>query len=114
MRGVYLIRLVSSMQADARRRHEWLWGWDPTPGIVSVWADDRGGATVWRRLAGTGELVREHDRFRPWLLYDRLDDLRHLGDALSVEATPRARVAYRELEGPGALRFVLSAADWPT
>lgn len=106
------------MEADARRRHEWLWGWDPTPGIVSVWADDRGGATIWRRLPITNELVREHDRFRPWLVYDRLDDLRHLGDALTRDGatTPpeRARVTYRELEGPGALRFLLSAADWHT
>ena len=30
---------------------EWLWGWDPTPGIVSVWADAYGHATVWRRVA---------------------------------------------------------------
>ena len=24
-------------------------GWDPTPGIVSVWADGDGRATLWRR-----------------------------------------------------------------
>ena len=41
------------------QRDEWLWGWDPTPGIVSVWADADGRATVWRRIAATGELVRE-------------------------------------------------------
>ena len=23
---------------------EWLWGWDPTPGIVSVWAERNGRA----------------------------------------------------------------------
>ena len=46
-------------------------------GIVSVWAEADGRATVWRRLGGTGELVREEERFRPWLLLDRLDDLRH-------------------------------------
>src|ERR1700761_5445596 len=103
------------MEADARRRHEWLWGWDPTPGIVSVWADDRGTATIWRRVPETGELVRETDRFRPWLLYDRLDDLRHLGDSLARDGTTNAAaVSYRELEGPGALRFLLSAADWTT
>ena len=103
------------MSADARQREHWLWGWDPTPGIVSVWATDRGVATVWRRLPETGELVRETDRFRPWLLYDRLDDLRHLGDGLAREGTAgAATVTYRELEGPGALRFLLSASDWPT
>lgn len=103
------------MSPDARQREHWLWGWDPTPGIVSVWATDRGVATVWRRLPDTGELVRETDRFRPWLLYDRLDDVRHLGDSLARDdATTAAVVRYRELDGPGALRFLLSAADWPT
>lgn len=105
------------MPSDERRRTDWLWGWDPTPGIVSVWAGDRGIATVWRRLPETGELVREQDRFRPWLLYDRIDDLRHLGSLLVAAGTadehPK-QVVYRELEGPGALRFHLSAADWPT
>ncbi len=79
---------------------EWLWGWDPTPGIVSVWADGQGRATVWRRLAATGRLVREHARFRPWLLVDALDDM---------DADPR--LAWRELDGPGALRYLISADD---
>ncbi|MFL5608515.1 MAG: hypothetical protein ACJ8AD_18820, partial [Gemmatimonadaceae bacterium] len=61
---------------------EWLWGWDPTPGIVSVWAEQDGRATVWRRIAATDELVRDDERFRPWLLLVRLDDLRHLGAEL--------------------------------
>src|SRR5438874_1466694 len=65
-----------------RNEDEWLWGWDPTPGIVSIWAEDDGRVTVWRRKPASGELVREGDRFRPWLLLDRLDDLLHLGDAL--------------------------------
>ena len=34
----------------ASREDEWLWGWDPTPGIVSVWADADGRVTVWRRI----------------------------------------------------------------
>src|SRR5512132_2550869 len=82
---------------------EWLWGWDPTPGIVSVWAETNGRATVWRRLPSTGALVREEERFRSWLLLDRLDDLRHLGSALAREGSADARITYRELEGPGAL-----------
>ncbi|MDB4877925.1 MAG: polymerase region [Gemmatimonadetes bacterium] len=99
---------------------EWLWGWDPTPGIVSVWAETDGVATVWRRSAASGELVRESDRFRPWLLYDRLDDLEHLGARLAPEGTPgapnapNAHVTYRELAGPGALRYLLSANEWRT
>src|SRR5437588_514027 len=42
---------------------EWLWGWDPTPGIVSVWAEPDGRATVWRREPETKQLVREDVRF---------------------------------------------------
>src|SRR6476659_1749331 len=61
---------------------EWLWGWDPTPGIVSVHADASGRVVVWRRIAESGALVREEERFRPWLLLDRLDDLKHLGASL--------------------------------
>lgn len=90
---------------------EWLWGWDPTPGIVSVWADQTGRAVVWRRLPDSGELVREDDRFRPWLLLDRLDDLQHLGPRLAPDGSMDALVTYRELSGPGALRYLVSAED---
>jgi DNA polymerase, archaea type len=108
-------------QSQVHDRDEWLWGWDPTPGIVSVWADGEGRATVWRRIAATGALVREEARFRPWLLLDRLDDLQHLGPALSPAASANAntRVIYHELrdapEAPGApdvgatLRYLVRA-----
>jgi len=86
-----------------RREDEWVWGWDSTPGIVSVWADLDGRACVWRRDPRTGELVREEARFRPWLLLDRLDDLKHLGEGASI--------TYRELDGPGSLRYLVSADD---
>ena len=86
---------------------EWLWGWDPTPGIVSVWADDRGRADVWRRAHG--KLVHEVHHFRPWVLLDRLDDLEHLGARLGPDITHVVRV--RELEGTGALRFLVDATD---
>ena len=90
---------------------EWLWGWDPTPAIVSVWATADGRATVWRRPGG-GALVREEVRFRPWLLLASLDDLAHLGRALvREEAAHPGAVTYRELDGPGALRFVVRADD---
>ena len=92
-------------------RPEWLWGWDPTPGIVSVWAQASGLAVVWRRFPSSGVLVREEARFRPWLVLDRLDDLRHLGAGLAPDEAPYAEVTYRELEGSGPLRFLVSAAD---
>ena len=66
---------------------DWLWGWDATPGIVSVWAEPDGRAFVWRRLRDTGALVRDDVRFRPWLLVTSLADLAHLGARL-VPAEP--------------------------
>jgi DNA polymerase I len=97
---------------ETAREDEWLWGWDEAPGIVSVWAEPDGRALVWRRRPGTGELVREDVRFRPWLVLGSLEDLAHLGGELHPEGAPRAGgVAYRELDGPGALRFVVSADD---
>ncbi len=88
---------------------EWLWGWDETPGIVSVWAESDGRVTVWRRLADTGALVREQEPFRPWILLDELDDLRHLGLQLGPDGASRARVTFRKLEGPGELKYLVSA-----
>ena len=82
------------------REDEWVWGWDSTPGIVSVWADLQGHATVWRRIPKDGQLVRDAARFRPWLLLDRLDDL-----------PQSAPITFRELDGPGSLRFLVSAND---
>jgi DNA polymerase elongation subunit (family B) len=90
---------------------EWVWGWDQTPGIVSVWADLDGRAVIWRRVPKTGQLVRDEERFRPWLVLDRLTDLQHLGERLSPEGNPDAIVTYRELHGPGALRYLFSARD---
>ncbi|QSQ28313.1 ribonuclease H-like domain-containing protein [Pyxidicoccus parkwayensis] len=92
---------------------EWLWGWDPTPGIVSVWAEPDGRAFVWRRLPGGGGLVREDVRFRPWLLLSSLEDLAHLGNRLRPEKEGPAPnvVTWEELEGPGALRYVVRAND---
>jgi DNA polymerase, archaea type len=86
------------------QHEEWLRGWDPTPGIVSVWAEPDGRATVWRRDAATGTLLREEDRFRPWVLLDTADDVRHLAPAVEC----------RELDGAGALRFLVSAPDLRT
>ena len=102
------------MAAPASAHDEQLFGWDPTPGIVSVHAELDGRVTVWRRIPGTGALVREDVRLRPWLLLASLDDLMHLGDALVRGETSHAAsgdVEVRELEGPGALRYLVSADD---
>ncbi|MEP7347180.1 MAG: DNA polymerase domain-containing protein [Gemmatimonadaceae bacterium] len=94
---------------DIATEDEWLWGWDPTPGIVSVWVGADGRAIVWRRIAESGQLVREEERFRPWLLLDSLADLEHLGSRLGPDGTLGREVQYRELSGPGTLRFLVHA-----
>jgi len=76
-----------------------LWGWDPTPGIVSVWSEGDGRVDVWRRV--NGALVHEQVTFRPWLLLDRIDGI-------------RGRITTRELAGEGALRFIVRADDMAT
>jgi DNA polymerase, archaea type len=107
--GILTVNIVPDRNQD-----EWLWGWDPTPGIVSVWAGHDGRALVWRRIADTGELVCEEERFRPWLLLDRLDDLLRLGENLQPEGSPEALITYRELDAPGELKFLVSADDGRT
>ena len=97
---------------------EWLWGWDPTPGIVSVWANEDGHATVWRRPGG-GALLTEQVRFRPWLLLPSLDALHAAGTTWRHETTPSPMsptpgIVVCELDGPGALRFHISAERWTT
>ena len=96
------------------REDAWLFGWDETPGIVSVWADGTGRAHVFRRIPETRALVHEHARFRPWVLLASLEDLVHLGDALASVPAADARGApftYEALEGPGALRFRVHGND---
>ena len=99
-----------------RIQDEWLWGWDHTPGIVSVWADSAGNATVWRRDPQSGTLHCEEAIFRPWLLLASLVDLQHLGGRLRPESErpPPGCVSFQELEGPGGLRYVLRAEDGRT
>lgn len=114
-----------TVPAMSTTQDEWLWGWDPTPGIVSVWAEPDGRAWVWRRLTPTGELVCERERYRPWLLLSSLQDLEHLGARLVREPdaatdAPRAgpgggpgreKISYQELDGPGELRFLVRCDD---
>jgi len=97
---------------------EWLWGWDASPGIVSVWAERTGRAVLWRRASGGGAVTREEDRFRPWMLLPALDDLAHLGARLLPEGAIGTElpgvVAWRELSGEGQFRYLVSATDGRT
>jgi DNA polymerase elongation subunit (family B) len=94
------------------REDEWLYGWDETPGIVSVWAESDGRALIWRRDPATRELVREEGRFRPWVLVPSLADLRHLGPKLAPQRDEQAYpYSYEELEGDSGLRYVVRGPD---
>src|SRR6516225_5933180 len=97
------------MPESSKRVDEWVYGWNPTPGIVSVWADLDGYAYVWRRLK-TGQLVREVNRFRPWLLVDRLDYFFHLNGRFGPEGNPFP-ITFRKLNGSGALRYLVTAVQ---
>ncbi len=105
------------VERDLRTRAEWLSGWDDTDGIVSVWAEPDGRAFVWRRLltpGGPSRLVREDVRFRPWIIVAAITDFAHLGDRLKREGDGPLRpggVTFEELEGDGALRYVVRGDD---
>jgi len=91
-----------------------LFGWDPLPGIVSVWASRDGRAVVWRRE--DERILRVQDTFRPWLFATTLDDLIHLGSALvpfnAALSTDTSLISYRILDGSsGSYRYLLSARD---
>jgi len=87
-----------------------IFGHDPTPGIVSVHADHRGRAWVWKRRQGT--LTLERETFRPWLFARDLRDVEHLGSRL-VWNDDNAEFSVQSLQGgdDGTLRYLLRASD---
>lgn len=64
---------TQSNEALAQIEDERVFGWDPLPGIVSVWANREGRAVVWQRLEGRVTFTTEH--FRPWLFATTLEIL---------------------------------------
>jgi DNA polymerase I len=95
---------------SVRQEDEYLFGWDNTPGIVSVWAGRDGRALIWRREGDRVTCIRE--RFRPWLFAASLDDLAHLEVTKANTLPGYQGIAYQELDGPpDSYRFLLSAAD---
>ena len=99
---------MHSMQT--RLEDEYLFGWDDTPGIVSVWASRSGEAILWRR---EGErITTRRERFRPWLFATSLQDLAHTNVSLDTDSPPGARITYRELEGEeGSFRYLVLSTD---
>src|SRR6266566_4655116 len=95
---------------------EYLFGWDPTPGIVSVWVNREGLAIIWRREGQ--HVISSMVRFRPWLFATSLNDLAQLGSRLvpDFESTgDAAAFTYRELHGSTAsYRYLISANNGRT
>ena len=90
--------------ADLRAPDELLFGWDPRPGVVSVWADRSGVASIWSRAGSRAVLTREP--FRAWVLAASTRLLDAAGGA-------GGRVACEELRGEhGFYRYLLSAATF--
>lgn len=95
-----------------------LFGADPTPGIVSVLANQSGQARVWRRVAD-GSTIVEEERFTPWLL---LPDLKQLDGLHIREVSPRGsgfpslpeetEIGSVELEGDGYYRYLVLARNF--
>jgi DNA polymerase, archaea type len=87
----------------------WLFGWDTTPCILSVWAERSGKALVWRRVKD--KIVPEQEQYRPWLYAAHLDDLKSLGSNLRRDDST-ASFTYQELSGSSqSLNYLLSAKD---
>ena len=105
-------------ETTGHTQDERLFGWDMTPGIVSVWASREGQAVIWRRVGN--QILCETERFRPWVFAATLADLAHLGPALISADAPGgddAIVSYQELDYPADTepgkfyRYLLSARD---
>ncbi|MEO9225586.1 MAG: DNA polymerase domain-containing protein [Gemmatimonadaceae bacterium] len=102
--------LESAFGAPSIDRDEWPFGWDPTPGIVSIHATSDGRALLWRRLPDSGTLVHEIERFRPWLLIRQIEDLQPPTNSGDPNAAA-TQFEHRELDGPGELRYLVTATD---
>src|ERR1700694_4987226 len=86
--------------SSSQQHESWLFGWDPTPSIVSVWASRAGRALIWRRVGD--QVVLEQRQFRPWLFARSLEDLSHLGSSVQASTNTAAETAsftYQELDG---------------
>src|SRR5579871_4048373 len=77
-----------------------LFGRDPTPGIVSISADRRGRARVWRRVGN--EVVFEEDTYPNWFFLAR----RELLGNLPIEELPSSVLETKPHVTPGKVGLV--------
>lgn len=105
---------LTSDRLAPRPNDEWVFGWNPLPGIVSVWANRNGRALIWQRTGG--QVLCSRDTFRSWLFATTLADLEHLGPTLSLSTTTldkdTSQISFRVLTGSeGSYRYLLSTRD---
>jgi DNA polymerase, archaea type len=87
----------------------WLFGWDTTPGIISVWAERSGKAWVWRRVKD--EVICDQASYRPWLFAVHLEDVKGLGSTLPQD-DDTAAFSYQVFPASGhSLKYLISARD---
>ncbi len=91
-----------------RQTKAWVFGWDQTPGIVSLWTGSGGEVLVWRRE--NGMLRLEHDQYRPWVFAEHLKHLEHLGNALQHDSSD-GEFTVKKLRGKGAYQYLVTARD---
>ncbi len=97
---------------NIRSPEDWLWGWDTTPGIVSILAQRNGSVMVWRRTALQEPVIAERDYFLPWALISDIALLTYpkIHYDLPEKADPTVIYA-QKLQGTGALQWKLSCAN---
>jgi DNA polymerase elongation subunit (family B) len=116
--GSMLSAFAGMLAPMSIHKDDWrLFGWDDTPGIVSVWAGRDGTALVWRRVGAEARLLCERERFCAWVYATTPEDALASGAELVWGGTPAcdgpARLFVRELAGPeGSYRYLLSGASW--
>ena len=87
----------------------WLFGWDTTPGIVSVWEERSGKALVWRRAED--KIILEQNVYRPWLYAAHLEDVSSLGATLRQDDDTASFSYQRFRDSTNSLQYLLSAKD---
>ena len=98
----------------AAEQDEWLWGWDPTPGIVSVWAEcpgarSSGGASP--RPASWSARRRASVRGCCCPRSNSSATSAPTSSSAAPGEEPHGALAYHELEGPGRFAYYVSASD---
>jgi DNA polymerase, archaea type len=92
----------------SKQTKAWVFGWDTTPGIVSLWTGTGGEVLVWRRENGILKL--EKDQYRPWIFAENLKHLSHLGNALQHSSSD-GEFAAQKLRGNGLYKYLVTARD---